>query len=186
MSRSSRREASAPKSGPVLACARESRGLLLAVTASPAGDRRQDRAAQIGAASAGKANDAVALALWAKARALESQNKLDAAFDTPGKALEIDDQVIGKDNAAELDIITAMGRVELARKHPAEAVTHLERARDLREVGPHGSGSHARASRSRALEATGQHERASLAKEANTWFASSSLAHITASRSRHG
>jgi tetratricopeptide (TPR) repeat protein len=151
---------------------------VLAVTGKPQqAVAEADRAATLAAAAAGKQNDAVALALWAKARGLEMQGKLDLAHAALEQAIAIDDKVLGHDNPADIDIFTAMGRVQVERKQAADAIQWLERALAMSDkANLHGKWrARAKFTLARALWQAGQHDRAlALAKEANEWYAPSS------------
>ncbi len=172
-------QASAPKS-PRIPRTLASRASLVLVFTGEAkralADAQQAEALTL--AGGAKPNDVTALAIGARARALEALGKYDDARTAYHQAIDLDDKTIGKDNAIIGELLVGLGRVELARKHPADAVAALEHALALCDHGQIHGLWRARIewTLARAAAATGDHDRAAkLFASARAWYATSPL-----------
>ena len=136
-----------------------------------------DRALAMFLALSGKADDDVAFAMETKARALAAMNKLDAALSTFHEALEITEKVVGPDHPYLLDVLVGAGKVELAKRRPAEAAKLLERAFAICEAHKIGGKWRARIelTLARAIVTTDKARAVALATHAREWYGRSQL-----------
>ena len=110
----------------VRALARYAKDLLVPSKHAPEALAMADEA--IGLLAKDAQNEEMAMALGAKADALEALGKLDEAAAAHRASLAIYEKIVGKDAPALIDALTKLGRIAFAKGNEAEAIDTLSRA----------------------------------------------------------